>query len=140
MVPSPSFFSTSRPAREKRFAPSATSVLALPVHQIPSFYELCRRNERGESGTLVSAHLSIGWTVVQPSISPLVNKRKSPKTAKKNLLNTSSDVLLSTTLQKRGPADGNLAILDDICQQVPVIKTYQRYSEKSPEDWKNTKI
>ena len=49
-------------------------------------------------------------------------------------------MLLSTTLQKRGPADGNLAILDDICQQVPVIKTYQRYSEKSPEDWKNTKI
>ena len=140
MVPSPSFFSTSRPAREKRFAPSATSVLALPFHQIPSFYELCRRNERGESGTLVSAHLSIGWTAVQPSISPLVHKRKSLKTARKNLLNTSSDVLLSTTLQKRGPADGNLAILDDICQQVPVIKTYQRYSEKSPEDWKNTKI
>ena len=45
-------------------------------------------------------------------------------------------MLLSTTLLKRGPADGNLAILDDICQQVPVIKTYQRYSEKSPEDWK----
>ena len=83
VVPSPSFFSTSRPAREKRFAPSATSVLALPFHQIPSFYELCRRNERGESGTLVSAHLSIGWTAVQPSISPLVHKRKSLKTARK---------------------------------------------------------
>ena len=78
-----SFFSTSRPAREKRFAPSATSVLALPFNQIPSFYELCRRNERGESGTLVSAHLSIGWIVVQPSISPLVHKRKSLKTARK---------------------------------------------------------
>ena len=50
-----------------------------------------------------------------------------------NLFNTSSDVVLSTTLLKRGPADGNLAILDDICQQAPVIKTYQRYSEKSPE-------
>ena len=36
-----------------------------------------------------------------------------------NLLNTSSDVLLSTTLLKRGPADGNLAILDDTCQQIP---------------------
>ena len=106
MVHSPSFFSTSRQAREKRFAPSATSVFALPFHQIPSFYELCRRNKRGESGTLVSAHLSIGWVVVQPSVSPLVHKRKSLKTAKKNLLNTSSDVLLSTTLQKRGPADG----------------------------------
>ena len=45
-------------------------------------------------------------------------------------------MLLSTTLLKRGPADGNLAILDDICQQVSVIKTYQRYSEKSPERMK----
>ena len=83
VVPSPSFFSTSRPAREKRFAPSATSALVLPFHQIPSFYDICRRNERGESGTLVSAHLSIGWIVVQPSISPLVHKRKSLKTARK---------------------------------------------------------
>ena len=37
----------------------------------------------------------------------------------KNLLNTSSDVLLFTTLLKRGPADGHLAILDDTCQQIP---------------------
>ena len=51
----------------------------------------------------------------------------------KNLLNTSSDVLLFTTLLKRGPADGNLAILDDICQQVPPVKTYLRYCNNSPE-------
>ena len=83
VVPSPSFFSTSWLAREKRFALSATSVLALLFHQIPSFYDVCRRNERGESGTLVSAHLSVRWIVVQPSISPLVHKRKSLKTARK---------------------------------------------------------
>ena len=50
-----------------------------------------------------------------------------------NLLNTRSHVLRSSTPAKKIPADENLAILDDICQQVPVIKTYQRYSEKSPE-------
>ena len=53
------------------------------------------------------------------------------------MLNTSSDVLLSTTLLKRGPAHWNLAILDDICQQVPSVKTYHRYSEKSPERKEN---
>ena len=40
-------------------------------------------------------------------------------------------MLLSTTLQKRGPADGNLAILDDICQQVPVIK-HTKGTRKNP--------
>ena len=45
------------------------------------------RNGVGESGTLVSAHLSVVWNVVQPSISPLgdllLHKRKSLKTARK---------------------------------------------------------
>ena len=43
-----------------------------------------------------------------------------------------------SSVEEMRPAVGNLAILDDICQQVPVIKTYQRYSENSPEDWRNT--
>ena len=51
----------------------------------------------------------------------------------KNLLNTRSHVLRSSTPAKKIPADGNLAILDDICQQVPVLEIYQRYSGKSPE-------
>ena len=37
VVPSPSFFSTTRPAREKRFGPSATSVFVLAFHQKPCF-------------------------------------------------------------------------------------------------------
>ena len=83
VVPSPSFFSTPRPAKEKRFRPSATLALVLVLHQIPSFYNVCSRNGEGESGTLVSAHLSVGRNVVQPSLSPLVHKRKSLKTARK---------------------------------------------------------
>ena len=55
----------------------------------------------------------------------------------KNLLDTRSHVLRSSTHAKKIPADGNLAILDDVCQQVPVIKTYQMYSEKSPEKLEN---
>ena len=57
----------------------------------------------------------------------------------KNLLDTRSHVLRSSTPAKKIPADGNFAILDDICQQVPVIKTYQRYSDIPLKDWKNTK-
>ena len=38
-----------------------------------------------------------------------------------NLLNHNSDVVLSTTLLKRGPADGNLAIIDDTCQPFTYI-------------------
>ena len=37
------FFSTTRPAREKQFGPSATSALVLLFHQIPSFYNVCSR-------------------------------------------------------------------------------------------------
>ena len=44
----------------------------------------------------------------------------------KNLLNIRSHVLRSSTPAKKIPADGNLAILDDICQQVPVLEIYQR--------------
>ena len=77
------FFSTPRPARKKMFGLSATSALVLPFHQIPSCYKFSRRNERGESGTLVSTHLSVGRNVVQPSVSPLVHKCKSLKTARK---------------------------------------------------------
>ena len=58
----------------------------------------------------------------------------------KNLLNTRSHLLRFSTPAKKIPTDGNLAILDDICQQVPVIKIYQRYSEIPRKDWKTTKI
>ena len=58
----------------------------------------------------------------------------------KNLLNTRSHVLRSSTPAKKIPADGNHAILDDICQQVPVIEIYKGTRENPPKDWKNTKI
>ena len=60
-------------------------------------------------------------------------KARITENSSKNLVNTSSNLLLPTTLLKKGPADGNLAISDDICQQVPFKQTYHRYSEKSLE-------
>ena len=93
------FFSTPRSVREKRFEPSATSAPVLLFHQIPSFYDVCSRNGKRESGTLVSAHQSVRWSMAHPSVPRLVHNRKSMKTAKKFLLTP----LLSTTLLKRGP-------------------------------------
>ena len=54
-VPTPSFFSTPRPVREKWFKASATSALVLSFRQIPFFNDVCSRNGIRESGTLVSA-------------------------------------------------------------------------------------
>ena len=132
VVPSSSFFSTLRPAREKQFRPSATSALVLPFHQNhPSSTSPREMGKESREHSFQLIYQSDGiWFNHQLHLSYIA---KTLKWAVKHLLQHAYRLSSGSLSHYKGTRWWERAILDDTCQQIPVIKTYHRYSEKSPE-------
>ena len=126
MVPSPSFFSqhpkqprTNTLNCRQRFGPSVF-LLYLVTNCHPSMTSVGELVEEREHSFQLSYRSDGIWRIHQFHLSYI---RAHPAKSLNNLLNTNSNVLLSTALPKRRSVDGNLVFSDDTCQQILFQRT-----------------
>ena len=86
----------------------STLALFLSFHQILFFNDVCSRNGKGESGTLVSAHLSVEPNMVHPSIEYLVHSQKRWNELQNTCYDMRNGFLAIRWAIAKVPTDGNV--------------------------------